>query len=66
MYRDRARIWYNALINLEYTLPNDNKLNGGIFFFRRKDAVAYLNTLEYSDLYEVVGCGVDQLKSKSA
>jgi len=44
----------------EFTFSNNNKIYSGILFFRKKDAEAYLETLEYKEFYEVVGATVDK------
>ena len=55
-----ATIWQNMFFDREFTFSNNNKIYSGILFFRKKDAEAYLETLEYKEFYEVVGATVDK------
>jgi hypothetical protein len=57
-----ATIWHNMYFDREMTFSNGNKINTGLLFFRKKDAEAFLQTLSYKDLYEVVGASVDKSK----
>lgn len=54
-----AAIWQNMYFDKEVTFSDGNKINMGLLFFRRKDALAYLETLSYKEFYEVVGATVD-------
>ena len=55
-----ATIWQNMFFDREFTFSDNKKINSGILFFRKKDAEAYLKTLEYKEFYEVVGATVDK------
>ena len=55
-----ATIWQNMFFDREFTFSDNNKIHSGILFFRKKDAEAYLKTLEYKEFYEVVGATVDK------
>ena len=55
-----ATIWQNMFFDREFTFSDNNKIHSGILFFRKKDAEAYLKTLEYKKFYEVVGATVDK------
>ena len=55
-----ATIWQNMYFDREFTFTDNNKIHSGILFFRKKDAEAYLKTLEYKEFYEVVGATVDK------
>ena len=55
-----ASIWQNMYFDRQVTFSNDNKIPIGILFFKKKDAEAYLKTLNLHDLYEVVGATVDK------
>ena len=44
-----ATIWQNMFFDREFTFSNNNKIYSGILFFRKKDAEAYLETLEYKE-----------------
>jgi len=54
-----ANTWYNILTSREITFSDGNKIYTGLLFLRKKDAKAYLKTLLYPELYEVVGATVD-------
>jgi hypothetical protein len=60
--RKGASTWYNMYFDKEITFSDGNKINTGKLFFRKKDAEAYLKTLEHKEFYEVVGATVDKLK----
>ena len=55
-----ATIWQNMYFDRELTFSDGNKINAGLLFFRKKDAEAFLKTLEYKQFYEVVGATVDK------
>lgn len=55
-----ATIWQNMYFDKEITFSDGNKINAGKLFFRKKDAEAYLKSLEYNEFYEVVGATVDK------
>jgi hypothetical protein len=57
-----ASTWQNMYFSREFTFSDNNKIIAGILFFRKKDAEAYLNTLEFKEYYEVVGATVDKSK----
>ena len=57
-----ATIWQNMLFDKEITFSDGNKINTCKLFIRKKDAVAYLNSLEYKEFYEVIGATVDKEK----
>jgi hypothetical protein len=57
-----ANIWQNFVTEKQLTFKDEVKILTGYFFFRKKDAEKYLKTFEYSEFFEVVGCGVDQTK----
>ena len=44
----------------EFTFSDNNKIHSGILKKKKKDAEAYLKTLEYKEFYEVVGATVDK------
>jgi hypothetical protein len=55
-----ATIWHNMYFDRKVSFSDDNEINIGILFFRKKDAQAYLKTFKYSEFYEVVGANVDK------
>jgi len=57
-----ASIWQNMHINRKITLSNGNEIYCGLVFFRKKDAQAYLNTLDYKEYSEVIAATVDKSK----
>lgn len=50
-----ADYWGNYRMDREITLSNGTKMYAQLCFYRKKDAKAYLETMEYKDLYEIVG-----------
>ena len=55
-----ASIWQNMYFDRQIEFSNNNRIQLGILFFKKKDAEAYLKTLTFHDLYEVVGATVDK------
>ena len=58
-----ATIWQNIVFEKEITitqLGSEKKMYVGYLFFRKKDAVKYLDTFEYKEFYEVVGMTIDK------
>lgn len=60
--RKGATYWANMYFHSKITFSDGNKISTGILFFRKKDAQAYLKSLEYNEFYEVVGATVDNAK----
>jgi hypothetical protein len=56
-----ATQWYNFFVDrvFTFTYPKEEKVNVGSFFFRKRDAVKYLNSFPHAHFYEVVGATVD-------
>ena len=48
------------LQNMTMEFHQEHELYIGIIFFRRKDAIKYLNTFEYKKFYEVIGLTIDK------
>jgi hypothetical protein len=57
-----ANIWQNFVTEKQLTFKDEVKILVGYVFFRKKDAEKYLKTFKYSELFEVIGCTVDQTK----
>jgi hypothetical protein len=60
--RKGATYWANMFFDKHITFSDGNKITTGILFFRKKDAQAYLKSVEYNEFYEVVGATVDNAK----
>jgi len=58
-----ATIWQNLYFDRRAIFPDGEKIYLGVFFFHKKDAKAYLETLENNEFYEVVGATVDKSKT---
>jgi hypothetical protein len=54
-----AATWYNMFFDRTVTFSDQTKISIGILFFRKKEAMKYLNTLEYKEFYEVVGATIN-------
>jgi hypothetical protein len=54
-----ANTWGNMFFDRELTFSDGNTIHAGMLFFRKKDAQAYLRSLEFKEYYEVVGATVD-------
>lgn len=52
-----ADYWGNYRMDREITLSDETVIYAQLCFYRKKDALKYLNTLDdsYKDSYEVVG-----------
>jgi len=57
--RKGATVWYN-FCDTTMELSDGNQINCGIFFLRKKDAQAYLDTWENKEYFEVVGATIDE------
>lgn len=58
-----ASRWYNMLIDRKFTFVKTNKIiYVGIVFYRKKDAKAYLETLDHPEYFEIIGATVDKSK----
>ena len=53
-------IWQNMLFDREITFSDNDKVSAGSLFFRKKDALKYLETFEHKQFYEVVGITIDK------
>lgn len=60
--RKGATYWANMLFDSKITFSDGNIISTGMLFFRKKDAKAYLKSVQYNEFYEVVGATVDNAK----
>ena len=61
--RKGANVWYNLCLDRELIFSDNDKVHAGLVFFRKKDAMKYLDAeYEHKDYFEVVGATVDSLK----
>ncbi len=52
----------NMLYDRSFEFSDGEKIYVGTFFFRKKDAKKYLKTMEYNEMYEIVGITIDNSK----
>ena len=54
--------WGNLILDYSHVFSDNSKIYTSTMYIKRKDAVKYLNTLEYNEFYEVVGLTIDKSK----
>lgn len=57
--RKGARNWQNLGLEREITFNDNTTIYASYLFFRRKDALKYLETYPYKEYFEVVGMTID-------
>lgn len=63
--RKGARTWQNLGLEREITFNDNTTIYASYLFFRRKDALKYLEASPHKEYYEVVGMTIDKPKSKA-
>lgn len=57
-----AAIWQNALMGVSMEFPDGPKIYADYLFYRKKDAIRYLESIKGNSSLEVVGLTMDEVK----
>ena len=58
--RKGSTYWWNMVLDRSITFEDKTKIFCDFIFYRRKDAIKYLNTFEHKEYFDVVGATIDR------